>query len=48
MHDVLRFPPGSAIGEIRGYGHYHETYRRINGRWVIQTSTLRRLRIDVC
>lgn len=47
MHDVLRFPPGGPIEEIRGYGHYHETYRRISGRWVIQTSTLTRLRIDV-
>jgi hypothetical protein len=25
----------------------NETYRRIGGRWVIQTETLRRQRIDV-
>jgi SnoaL-like domain len=47
MQDLLRFPPGSPITEICGYGHYHETYRRIDGRWLIQTSTLIRLRIDV-
>jgi hypothetical protein len=48
MQDILRFPPGSPIQEIRGYGHYHETYRRLDERWVIQTTTLKRLRIDVC
>ena len=48
MQDILRFPPPGPIQEIRGYGHYHETYRRIDGRWVIQTTTLKRLRIDVC
>jgi SnoaL-like domain len=47
MQDILRFPSGGPIEEIRGYGHYHETYRRIGGRWVIQTTTLKRLRIDV-
>jgi|SRR5579871_4714345 len=46
MHDILRFP-GGPITEIHGYGHYHETYRRIDGRWLIQTITLKRLRIDV-
>lgn len=48
MQDMLRFPPGGPITEIRGYGHYHETYKRLDGRWVIKTSTLKRLRIDVC
>ena len=48
MTDLLRFPPGGPIQEIHGYGHYHETYRRIDGRWVIQTTTLKRVRIDVC
>jgi hypothetical protein len=48
MRDILRFPEGSPITEIRGYGHYHETYSRIDGRWVIQTITLKRTRIDVC
>jgi hypothetical protein len=47
MQDILRFPADGPIQEIRGYGHYHETYRRIDRRWVIQTSTLKRLRIDV-
>lgn len=29
-----------------GYGHYHETYRRQDGRWLIATSKLTRLHID--
>jgi hypothetical protein len=48
MTDLLRFAEDSPIREIRGYGHYHETYRKLDGRWVIQTNTLSRIRIDVC
>jgi hypothetical protein len=47
MQDRLRFPPGSPITEICGFGHYHETYRRIEGRRLIQTITLTRVRVDV-
>jgi hypothetical protein len=47
MQDMLRFPPGAPIQEIIGYGHYHETYRRTDGVWLIQSMTLRRTRIDV-
>lgn len=32
---------------MHGYGHYHETYSLIGGRWLIQTMTLKRLRIDI-
>ena len=44
MEDLLRWPDGR---ELRGYGHYHETYARIDGAWRIQTSKLTRLRMDV-
>jgi len=47
MEDLLRFPAGSPITEIRGYGHYHERYVRIEGRWLIRSTRLTRLRIDV-
>ena len=39
----------SAAGEPRGfqgYGHYHETYRREDGRWRIASTRLERLRKD--
>jgi hypothetical protein len=30
-----------------GYGHYHETYECIDGRWLIKSSKLTRLREDI-
>lgn len=38
--------PDSPIKEIIGYGHYHETYRKIAGEWRIATLRLTRLRVD--
>ena len=42
MQDLLQWPDGT---ELRGYGHYHETYERIDGHWRIKTSTLTRLHV---
>jgi hypothetical protein len=44
LEDVVRLAPGL---NLRGYGHYHETYEKIDGQWLIKTSTLTRLREDV-
>jgi hypothetical protein len=44
MQDLLRWPDGR---ELHGYGHYHETYERIDGAWRIKTLKLTRLRTDV-
>jgi hypothetical protein len=44
MEDVLRWPNGM---ELRGYGHYHETYEKVDGQWRIKTLTLTRLRRDI-
>lgn len=43
MEDMLRWPDGS---ELHGYGHYQETYTKVDGRWLIARSTLSRLRMD--
>jgi uncharacterized protein (TIGR02246 family) len=43
MEDLLRWPNGM---EMHGYGHYLETYERVDGAWLIKTTTLTRLRID--
>jgi len=43
MEDLLKWPNGA---ELRGYGHYHETYTSIDGAWRIQSSRLTRLRMD--
>jgi hypothetical protein len=44
LHDVVRFGPGVTLV---GFGHYHETYESIDGRWLIKSSKLTRLREDI-
>jgi len=46
MEDMLRWPAGAAMREMHGYGHYHETYEKIDGRWCISSLRLTRLRVD--
>jgi hypothetical protein len=43
MYDLLRWPDGT---EIEGYGHYHERYDKIDGRWMISRLKLTRLLVD--
>jgi SnoaL-like protein len=44
LQDVVRFGAGVTLV---GYGHYHETYQNIDGKWLIKSSKLTRLREDV-
>ena len=44
MEDILQAPGGENL--VQGWGHYHETYERIDGRWYIKTLRLTRLRVD--
>jgi len=44
LEDVVRLAPGL---NLKGYGHYHETYEKIDGKWYIKTSKLTRLREDI-
>lgn len=44
---LLYLAADSPIREIQGFGHYHETYRRVAGSWKIATSLLTRIRVDV-
>ncbi|XTP36783.1 nuclear transport factor 2 family protein [Mycobacterium sp. TJFP1] len=44
LEDVVRLAPGV---NLRGYGHYTESYAKVDGRWLITASTLTRLREDV-
>jgi hypothetical protein len=46
MEDKLRWPEGSPIKSMHGYGHYHETYVKTADGWRIQSLTLTRLRVD--
>lgn len=49
MDDRIYWPPerASILGyaHLRGFGHYHETYERLNGEWKIKTMRLTRLRL---
>ncbi|MEX2268171.1 MAG: nuclear transport factor 2 family protein [Acidimicrobiia bacterium] len=47
MEDSLRWPEGAPMRDMHGYGHYHETYEKRDGRWLITSLKLTRLRIDV-
>jgi len=44
LEDVVRLAPGV---NLRGYGHYHETYEKTDGHWRITSSKLTRLREDI-
>jgi hypothetical protein len=43
MFDYVEFKP---LRGIRGYGHYHEEYRKSGGKWHISMLKLTRLRVD--
>lgn len=43
MEDELWWPEGAPISHLHGYGHYHETYVRIDGEWRISSLRLTRL-----
>ena len=44
LEDVVRLAPGV---NLKGYGHYLETYEKVDGKWCIKTSKLTRLREDI-
>ena len=44
LQDILVWPNGMRLD---GYGHYHETYEKVGGRWRISSSTLTRLHMDM-
>ena len=44
LHDILVWPNGMRLD---GYGHYHETYEKVDGRWRISSTTLTRLHMDM-
>ncbi|MGI8331491.1 nuclear transport factor 2 family protein [Actinomadura scrupuli] len=44
MQDLIQWADGT---ELRGYGHYHETYEKTGGAWQITSSKLTRLRLDL-
>ena len=49
MEDLLWVQDGAPVPykTMRGFGHYHETYEKRDGVWVIATIRLSRLRVDL-
>ena len=47
MRDIILMPEGSPVRQLRGYGHYHERYRRVAaGEWRIAHLRLNRLLVE--
>jgi hypothetical protein len=44
MTDLVRLLPAVTL---HGYGHYHESYEKLDGQWRIASSRLTRLREDI-
>jgi hypothetical protein len=48
MTDRLWFPPGGdwPCSVLIGYGHYRETWEKLDGAWLLKTTTVTRLRVE--
>jgi SnoaL-like domain len=46
MEDNIMFPAGAEFSSIRGYGHYHDTYVKIDGKWFIQSLKITRVKME--
>lgn len=44
MEDIVQLAGSERV--MRGYGHYHEEYRKVDGSWRISRLYLKRLRVD--
>jgi uncharacterized protein (TIGR02246 family) len=44
LNDLVIWPNGT---RLNGYGHYHETYEKVGDQWLIKSSTLTRLHVDL-
>jgi hypothetical protein len=45
--DRFFMPPGRSFSRFSGYGHYHETYEKIGGAWLLKTTRVARIAIEV-
>ncbi|ABQ66710.1 hypothetical protein Swit_0339 [Rhizorhabdus wittichii RW1] len=49
MEDILRWDdddPDAPLRRLHGFGHYHESYEKRDGRWLITAMKLTRLIVD--
>ncbi len=45
MEDIIRSVPGEPDFRMNGYGHYHESYERLETGWAIKTTRITRLNV---
>ncbi len=45
--DRFFIPPGGPFTRLTGYGHYHETYEKAGGVWLLKTTRITRLWVEV-
>ena len=45
--DRFFMPPGAPFSRLTGYGHYHDTYEKRDGAWLLKTTRITRLRVEV-
>ncbi|WP_439134270.1 nuclear transport factor 2 family protein [Pseudomaricurvus sp.] len=46
MSDRLFFPSGGEYSMATGFGHYHDTYEKVDGKWLLKTTRITRLRVE--
>jgi hypothetical protein len=46
MEDNIMFSEGSEFSSIRGFGHYHDTYVKVDGKWFIQSLKITRVKME--
>ncbi len=44
--DRFFMPPGSQFSRLTGYGHYHDTYEKTGGAWLLKTMRFTRIRVE--
>jgi hypothetical protein len=48
MPDRLYFAKDAPYATLTGYGHYRETYEKVDGVWLLKTTKVTRLRVEGC
>lgn len=44
--DRFFMPEGAPFARLVGYGNYHDTYEKIEGRWLLKTTRISRLWVE--
>ncbi len=47
FEDRLWFPGPSEYSFLHGFGHYHETYRKLEDGWRIDSMSISRLKVEL-